>query len=163
MLRTLQYTMRALVLSGLLVLTSGAAEALAQSSMPAESDSAKFVNEFPVALVYQGIARFGAEDYDGAIAAWQGYLDRVGKDADTASINSMMHEAWVREYPLALVYEGLARYNAGDVTSAVASWDRYIKIRLAQGPDASEVKRLIERSLAPEDEMALLMKVVPQR
>ncbi len=162
MLRTLQYTMRALVLAGLLVLTSGVARALAQSGMPAESDSAKFVAEFPLALVYQGIARFGADDYDGAIAAWQGYLDRAGKDADTASINLMMHEAWVREYPLALVYEGLARYHADDVAGAVASWERYIKVRLAQGPDAAEVKRLIEGVLVPEDEMALLMRVVPR-
>jgi hypothetical protein len=152
MLRTTKHTMRALALSGLLVLTSGVTKVSAQGGASAQPDSAAIVSEFPLALVYRGIALFVSNDYEGAINAFQGYLDRAEKDADTASVNAMLREAWIHQYPLSLVYEGYARYLTDDVPGAITSWQRYIE--LASTPDTADVRLLIARVLVPADELA---------
>jgi hypothetical protein len=154
MLRMSKQTMRALALSGLLVLTSGWAKVSAQSGASVESDSAAVVAEFPLVLVYNGWMRFILGDYERAITVWQEYLDRREKDADTASVNAMMNEAWIRLHPLWLVYDGFYKQQANDIAGALASWERYIEI--AGTPDTADVRRLIARTLVPEDELAKL-------
>ena len=154
MLRTSKHTMRALALSGLLALTGGLTQVSAQTGASEQPDSAAIVSEFPLALVYRGIGLYEAKDYQAAIDAFQGYLDRAGKDADTASVNQLLREAWIHEYPLSLVYEGHAFYAVHDVARAINSWRRYIEI--ATTPDTADVRKLIDQTLIPEDVMAKL-------
>jgi len=120
------------------------------TSVGAKVDSATFVKQFPVALVYEGIARFNLKDYDRAIAAFDQYLKTGDTNADTASVKAMIHEAWIHQFPLALIYEGYGRYLSKDVAGAVTAWNRYIELQ-PKG-DSVWVRDLIAGALESQKE-----------
>ncbi|MBI4499913.1 MAG: hypothetical protein HY700_02010 [Gemmatimonadetes bacterium] len=165
MLQTTKFGIRMVALIGALALAGGVGNALAQdatartlraafaqSAPAAEIDSATFIRTYPLALVYRGLAQFAAKDYQGAIESWQEYLARAGGDVDTASVNDLIREAWIREYPLSLVYEGIGRYVGKDVAGAVTAWSRYIE--LAPDGDTTAVRSLINDALVPRADLA---------
>jgi hypothetical protein len=142
-----------MVILGLTLSMTGAA---AQSP---SSDSAEFVRQYPMALVYQGIGLYEARDYEGAIKAWEEYVGRTENPADTTGLGDLIRDAWIRQYPLSLVYEGYGRYLANDVVGAVASWERYIELAPA-GEDTVAVRQMIARILIPDEVMAHVGKQV---
>jgi hypothetical protein len=151
MRRTIGGTARALVVAGLFLLMCLVSPVSAQSGSSVE-DSA-FFKEFPLALVYRGVALYAAKDYEGALNAWQGYLARAGNDADSAGVSELIRDAWVHAYPLSLVYDSHARHEAGDIVGAIASLERYIELAPA-GEDTAAVRQVIVKVLIPEQEMA---------
>jgi len=154
----MRYT-RFLALSGLIALAGGASPALAQKGGRQQMDSISFVRAFPLAFVYEGVARFRTQDYQGAINAWEEYLRHVGKEADTASLNWMIHEALIQAYPEALVYEGLARLNGGDPDGAIRAWERFQELAPA-GSDTATVAMVKERVFFETYPMARLYQGV---
>lgn len=120
----------------LLALNIGiASSAFAQGGAVPQSDSA-FVREYPLALVYRGVARFEDADYQAAAEDWQMYLRLAGKDADSASVNVLIHEAYTRQFPGLLVYEALSQAAGGDPDGAVRSLERYQELA---GDDADTI------------------------
>ena len=150
---------RILTLGGLIALMGGATPALAQKGGRQRLDSIAFVREFPLAFVYEGVARFRTQDFQGAINRWEEYLRHAGKDADTASINWMIHEAVIQAYPEALVYEGLARINGGDHDGAIRAWERFQELAPA-GSDTATVAQMTERVFFEAYPMARLYQGV---
>jgi tetratricopeptide (TPR) repeat protein len=144
---------QALVLAGLLILGSGATSASAQNGSVHHEDTLAFITEFPMVLVYRGLALYDAEDFDGAINAWQRYLDLAGKGADSAGVTALIREAWIREYPMSLLYEGYALYAAKDIPGAVASWTRYIELA-PEGEDTTAIRQMIVQARVPEEDVA---------
>lgn len=134
---------RFFALAGLIALTGVATPAVAQHGGKKQLDSISFVNEFPLAFVYEGIGRFRAKDYQGAIDQWEHYLTKAGKNADTASINWMIHQAVILAYPEALVYEALALVTKGDTVAAIQSLERFQDVAPA-GADTANVRKLTE-------------------
>ena len=108
------------------------------------------MKQFPVALVYEGIAQFNAKDYDSAVAAFDQYLKSGDTNADTASVKAMIHEAWIHEYPLALIYEGYGRYLQNDIAAAVTALNRYIE--LEPKGDTTWVRGMIKEVLDSQTE-----------
>ena len=145
---------RASVFVGLLTFVSPGG-LTAQSRSDRAADSVTFVNEFPLALVYEGVARFTTGDFQGAIDVWEGYLARRERGADTMSVREMIHEAFVRQNPMALVYEGLSRHEAGDMTGAIGAWERFIELA-PPGSDTVSVRELTRDVFVREYPMALL-------
>ena len=149
---TLSGMVRALAVTGLFLLSCLVSPAWGQGREQVLEDSA-FFREFPLALVYRGVALYAAKDYEGAIAAWQGYLARAGNDSDSAGVNELIRDAWVHAYPLSLVYDSYARHEAGDIVGAIASLERYIEMA-PPGEDTAAVRQMIVKVLIPEQEMA---------
>jgi hypothetical protein len=149
MTRNLITSLRALALMAGLAL-AGTAGAVAQSTA---TDSAEFVREFPMALVYQGIGLYQAGNYEGAITAWEEYVSRMHEPADTVGLGDLIRDAWIRQYPLSLVYDGYARYVANDIAGAVGSLERYIELAPA-GEDTVQVREMIGRLLVPDETLA---------
>src|SRR5262245_59660060 len=119
----------ALALAGTVALSGGAgAQSIGGSKGSAELDSAAFVKQFPLALAYEGVARYYARDYAGAVEALEQYLATGDTNADSVSVRGMIQEAWIHQYPMALIYEGLGRYMANDAGGAIASWTRYLEL-----------------------------------
>lgn len=135
---------RFLTLGALIAMMGWASPTLAQHSGQNKLDSIAFVREFPLALVYEGIARFRSNDFQGAIDVWEEYLQRAGKGADTASVNWMVHEALIHAYPAALVYEGLALAKGGDPDGAIRAWERYQDLGI-DGSDTASVRKMTEQ------------------
>jgi tetratricopeptide (TPR) repeat protein len=142
-------TARALVVAALFLLTCLISPAAAQSG---SSEETTFFKEYPLALVYRGVALYAGKDYEGAIAAWQGYL-AASNESDSAGVNELIREAWVHAYPLSLVYDSYARHEAGDIVGAIVSLERYIELASA-GEDTAAVRQTIVKVLIPEQEMA---------
>lgn len=134
---------RFFVLAGALALMGVASPAAAQKGGKQALDSAALVNRFPEALVYEGVARFWEKDYTGAIEMWTQYLAKAGNDADTSTINQVIHEAHVLAYPEALLYEGVALVKAGDTLGATRAWERLQELA-PEGTDTAVVRELIE-------------------
>lgn len=133
-----------LAMSGLIALTGVATPAAAQNGGKKQAlDSAALVNQFPEALVYEGIARVWQKDYAGAIEAWEQYLAKAGNDADTSTIHKLIREAFVLAYPEALLYEGVALVKGGDTLGAIRAWER-LQDLAPDGTDTSVVRQLTE-------------------
>ena len=154
MLRTIKKGIRVLAVLALILATAGGA-VFAQTGANRTADSAALVNEFPMALVYHGVTLFANQDYEGAINAWEQYLKRNEPGADTVRVQELIREAWIRQYPLSLVYDGYARYVSNDLAGAIDAWERYIDLAPA-GEDTAAVRSMIVNVLVPEQDLAKL-------
>jgi hypothetical protein len=54
-------------------------------------------------------------------------------------------EAFLREFPDALIYRGVSLYHDGDYRGAAAAWKRYIAIAPA-GSDTTAVREMIKET-----------------
>jgi len=120
-----------------------AAPADAQKNDQPALDSTTFVHQFPEAYLYEGVARFWEKDYLGAARAWEQYLAKAGRHADTASVNLIIREALIQAYPETLLYEGVALLKAGDTLGAIRAWERLHELAPA-GTDTAVVRQLTE-------------------
>jgi hypothetical protein len=135
---------RIFVLAGALALTGMASPARAQQGGKQSLDSATLVNQFPEALVYEGVARARDKNYSGAIDVWEQYLGKTGH-ADSATINPLIREAerrFFQAYPLARLYQGVAHYASNDFDRAIDSWQKYLAVCTKEG-ERRQVRELI--------------------
>ncbi len=103
-----------------------------------------FLREFPDALVYRGVMLFSQGDYQEAARAWEQYLEVAPPDADTVSVNAMIEEAFIREFPDALLYKGLSLFNGGEYQGAVDALERYLELAPPEA-DRASVRAMIEK------------------
>ena len=54
-------------------------------------------------------------------------------------------EAFIREFPDALIYRGVSLYHDGDFRGAAATWKRYIAIAPV-GSDTTSVREMIQEA-----------------
>lgn len=136
---------RLAVLTVAAALVAVATPAAAQKHAKQALDSAALVKRFPEALVYEGIGRARQNDYTGAIEVWERFVSTAENPADTAAVNPLIREAYLRAYPLARVYQGIAFYVAKDFGKAIASWESYLEYGAAER-DRAEVGKLIAQA-----------------
>jgi len=54
-------------------------------------------------------------------------------------------EAFIREFPDALIYRGVGLYHSGDFRGATVAWKRYIRIA-PPGSDTTSVREMIREA-----------------
>jgi len=163
---------RWLVLAGLTMI---AVPAAAQSSgtngshdRRAEESDSVFLEAFPDALIHRGAALFQAGDFAGAQAAWEEYMERVPKSSDAAHVRLLIEEAFVRQYPAALAYQGIYLFHGAFIAEALEAWERYLELAEpdadagALGRVIAEVRGFQDRAqrVRPQDRDRLIRAVL---
>jgi hypothetical protein len=153
MRRTISHALRAMFVATLFSLGGLVSRASAQA--PSAGEDSTFFRTYPMAWVYRGVALYTAKDYERAISAWHTYLPRALNQADSAGADALIRDAWVHLYPMALYYDGYARYVNYDIGGAINSLEQYIELAPA-GTDTASIRQVIVKVLIPEQDLAKL-------
>src|SRR6266513_1132677 len=58
-----------------------------------ELSQEEFIQQYPDALIYEGLALYDRKDYRGAVAAWERYLKLAPKGTDWVSVPELIQQA----------------------------------------------------------------------